>query len=159
VKTTNRHPRSAFHADEDFRLMELVRRLGTNWTEVSRQMKTRNPRQCRERWTNYLSPDICQRPWTDDEDHLLLRKVAEFGAKWVQITAFFPRRTDSSLKNRWFILMRRARKLSPRNDREIQLEPAVPSGTKMEPPPPRTKPVLVDCTKPPDWEGLWFQWE
>jgi hypothetical protein len=101
-----------FLPDEDFRLRELVRRFGTDWNEISRQMRDRNPRQCKERWTNYLSPDVCAQPWTDDEDELLLRKVGELGAKWVQITSFFPKRTDTNLKNRWFVLMRRARKMA-----------------------------------------------
>jgi hypothetical protein len=122
TKSANRHPRSTFLPDEDFRLRELVRHFGTDWNEISRHMTRRNPRQCKERWTNYLSPDVCLRPWREDEDQLLLRKVGELGPKWVQITSFFPKRTDSNLKNRWFILMRLARKVAQQTlDAETQM--------------------------------------
>jgi hypothetical protein len=121
-KSANRHPRSTFLPDEDFRLRELVRCFGADWNEISRQMVGRNPRQCKERWTNYLSPDVCAQPWTEDEDQLLLSKVGELGPKWVQITSFFRKRTDANLKNRWFVLMRRARKMAQQTlDPEIQM--------------------------------------
>jgi hypothetical protein len=60
--------------------------------------------------TNHLSPTISTDPWTEEDDQLLLQKVNELGPKWTQIKACFHRRTDANLKNRWFMLVRRARK-------------------------------------------------
>jgi hypothetical protein len=126
-------------------------------------MNNRNARQCKERWMNYLSPDVSAHPWTDNDDQLLLRKVAEVGPKWVQITSFFPKRTDSNLKNRWFILMRRERKLLQQNgDREIQMQTPTPKITETSAYDTTgwVKPGPLDgsfCERLSDWDPLgWF---
>ncbi|EAX97202.1 Myb-like DNA-binding domain containing protein [Trichomonas vaginalis G3] len=67
-------------------------------------MKNRNARQCKERYTKYLSPDINRNPWTPEEDELLKEKLCQLGPKWVKISKLFDRRTDAALKNRWCIL-------------------------------------------------------
>lgn len=101
------HPRVPFSKDEDIKLKELVNNYGTNWNVISEKMGNRNARQCKERWTNYLSPNVIMKPWTSEEDEFLKSKLAEFGPKWVKISSFFPNRTDIQLKNRWFVLMRK----------------------------------------------------
>jgi hypothetical protein len=73
-------------------------------------MPGKNARQCRERWINYLKPDLNTEGWTHEDDFLLVQKCAELGRKWVQIAAFFPNRTDSMVKNRFNKLYRRERK-------------------------------------------------
>jgi hypothetical protein len=96
-----------FMPEEDERLTELVEELGTKrWIEVSAKLKTRNPRQCRERYNNYLNPNLRHGLWTPEEDALLKRKVAELGAGWNKIGKFFVRRSDNALRNRWMMLAR-----------------------------------------------------
>jgi hypothetical protein len=122
-------------------------------------MRNRNPKQCKERWANYLSPDVCLLPWTDEEDQILLTKVAESGAKWVQLKAFFPKRSDANLKNRWFILMRRARKMARQGTTEQQKEKKPPPDEKnapIQPMPQWPKLMFVDFEKHSEWEGPWF---
>lgn len=69
------HPRVPFTKAEDKKLRELVNRHGTsNWIPISKQMPGRNARQCRDRWLNYLSPDVVNGPWTAEEDELLVKK-------------------------------------------------------------------------------------
>lgn len=101
------HPRVPFSKDEDEKLKELVNQYGTNWNIVSEKMENRNQRQCKERWTHYLSPNVIMKPWTNDEDEFLKKKLLELGPKWVKLSSFFPNRTDIQLKNRWFVLMRK----------------------------------------------------
>lgn len=102
------HPKSKFTTEEDAKLKQLVNQFGiNNWNQISSNMAHRNPRQCKERWFNYLSPMICKSPWSSDEDELLERKVKEIGPKWVKIAKFFPMRTDIQLKNRWLVLSRK----------------------------------------------------
>jgi hypothetical protein len=84
-----------------------VQTIGENWKDIAEHMENRNERQCKDRWTNYLSPKLSFTPWTITEDRLLLHKVEQCAAKWAHITSFFPGRTDANLKNRWFMLMRR----------------------------------------------------
>jgi hypothetical protein len=104
------HPKQQFTLEEDIKLQSLVQKYGTkNWQLISIIMQNRNERQCKERWTKYLSPDLNNTPWTEEEDRLLVRKVKEIGQKWVKISKEFNKRTDANLKNRWNVLQRRAR--------------------------------------------------
>ena len=58
-----------FTPEEDQRLMSLVMKYGTrDWLYISQKMMSRNPRQCRERWNNYLNPNLTAEPWTIEED-------------------------------------------------------------------------------------------
>ncbi|EAY12502.1 Myb-like DNA-binding domain containing protein [Trichomonas vaginalis G3] len=102
------HPKSKFSVEEDVKLKKIVEELGsTNWNLVANKMQTRNARQCRDRWENYLSPTLNRDPFTLEEDLIILQKYNEFGAKWVNISKFLVNRTDISVKSRWMMLKRR----------------------------------------------------
>jgi hypothetical protein len=102
--------RQKFSPEEDQQLRDLVTLLGENsWTEVAAQLGTRTSRQCRERFRNYLSPQIRNDPWTPIEDVLLREKFEIFGAKWSAIVAFFPTRSEVNLKNRWAQITHKAK--------------------------------------------------
>jgi N-glycosylase/DNA lyase len=97
-----RPSRRKFDKTEDDALVSLVARFGEqNWSFIAGFMDRRTARQCRERYKNYLSPSITNRPWLPEEDALLAEKVAEFGQKWARITAFFEGRSDVNVKNHW----------------------------------------------------------
>lgn len=111
-------PRHKFTQEEDDRLREIVRRLGdNNWGEVAAELGTRSARQCRERYKNYLSPNLKNEPWTDAEDDLLREKYKEYGARWSIIANFFETRSDVNIKNRWTQLTNRSIR-----ERDIQKE-------------------------------------
>jgi hypothetical protein len=108
--TQNHSPimRSKFTSDEDALLIQAVQRFGIlNWKTISNQIKTKNARQCKERWDNYLNPSINTSEWSSEEDDFLLKKFEEFGPKWVKISKFFFNRTDTQCKNRIQKLKRR----------------------------------------------------
>ena len=108
--TRKSHPRKKFSQDEDNRLKYLVCLYGENWETVSHFMRTRNPRQCRERWTNYLSGKKTQAPWTQYEDEKLKELYQKYGPKWVKISSHFPNRSDVSIKNRWNVFVRQEKR-------------------------------------------------
>jgi hypothetical protein len=100
-----------FTTADDERLRLLVEQFGdSDWSLISDQMNGRNPRQCRERWINYLAPSLNNAPWTPAEDMLLFQKYKELGCKWVRIAKFFPDRTDAMVKNRFNRIQRRETK-------------------------------------------------
>jgi hypothetical protein len=97
-----RKRRYSFTPDEDDRLRELVSKYGTeDWSRIASKMRKRETRQCRERWNNYLAPNIVRAAWTPEDDTLLAQKVAELGRKWQHVAQFFQGRTDINVKNRW----------------------------------------------------------
>jgi hypothetical protein len=102
------HPKSKFTPSEDFYLIRLVKEHGVNnWASIARQMQNRNARQCRDRWNSFLSPDIVNGPWTEEEEELLREEFALLGNSWKQITLKFPGRTDVNVKSHWLVMQRR----------------------------------------------------
>lgn len=53
--------------EEDERLIEAVKRLGTNWSQVARAVGSRNSDQCSSHWSQVLDPDINFCDWTTQE--------------------------------------------------------------------------------------------
>lgn len=102
--------RLKFSVSEDIRLVGLVNQAmaefgveGIDWKQIG-QMMDKTARQCRDRYRNYLSPDIVNGPWSDEEDAFLKEKVESLGCHWSMMTKYFPGRSDVNLKNRWSIL-------------------------------------------------------
>jgi hypothetical protein len=113
-----RHVKVKFTVQEDSRLLDLVRAHGrTSWQTIATLMGTKNSRQCRERYNNYLNPDLRRGSWTTEEDDLLREKYAEFGPKWNKIGQFFTNRSDMVLRNRWMKIERHRAK-NPKPDDE-----------------------------------------
>jgi hypothetical protein len=102
-------PKSKFEPFEDALLLDIVSRLGaSNWSEIAAYIQGRNARQCRERWTNYVNPNLAKNEWTEAEDEILLQTYQEIGPKWFVITGLLPGRGKNSVKNRYFLLQHRA---------------------------------------------------
>jgi hypothetical protein len=92
-------------------LAELVTEHGdTDWSTIANAFSQRTARQCKDRWTHYLAPNVTRRHWTRGEDHLLIEKVKQYGQQWKRLEEFFPGRKDNHLKNRHRLLLRRADK-------------------------------------------------
>lgn len=107
------HPRSKFTSNEDAMLKSLVEMHGTSdWQYISQLLPGRNARQCRDRWLYYLSPDVINGPWTQEEENLLIEKFEKIGPCWRQIAKYFPTRTDINIKSHWNLMERRLKKES-----------------------------------------------
>ena len=69
----------------------------------------RQGKQCRERWINFLCPDIRRDQWTPKEDLMLLEKQQEIGNQWAMIAKDIPGRTENQVKNRFNSLLKKIR--------------------------------------------------
>lgn len=95
-----------FNQFEDDKIKELVDRYGTNnWPLVSTFIHGRTPKQCRDRYFNYLMPGIFHGEWTKEEDEMLMKLYKEYGSKWTIIQNYIPNRSSNSIKNRWHIFL------------------------------------------------------
>ena len=105
---TKKSSKKKFTPQEDKIITEQVNLHGEKgWRHIAEHVPGRTARQIRERWVNYLSPNVSRAKWTREEDELLAKMVSEHGTQWSKIAASFKLRTDVMLKNRWSYLKKR----------------------------------------------------
>ena len=98
--------------EEDNKIKHLVQINGEKaWKVIASEFPDRSPRQCRERWKNYLSPTVRNLPWTPEEDAKLAELFSQFGPQWAKIASLFNARTDVNVKNRWSYLKRKEKRI------------------------------------------------
>lgn len=96
-----------FSVSEDHRLGELVARYGDKcWGFISKKMRNKTAKQCRERYQNYVNPRLAHGEWTDEEDIDLISKYNEIGPKWTLLATLFNGRSVNNIRNRWLKLKR-----------------------------------------------------
>lgn len=106
-------------ADEDDQLKQLVAKIGTtNWPTVAARFRGRSVQQCREHWHRCLAPQKNKGKWTPEEDREILKRVAEIGPKWAQISRqYMPDRIDNEIRTRWAAISSKKPRL--RNERQV----------------------------------------
>ncbi|XP_006658469.1 myb-related protein Zm1-like [Oryza brachyantha] len=94
--------------EEDEVLRKLVRHHGVRkWAEIAKSLPGRIGKQCRERWTNHLQPDIKKDIWTEDEDNILIEAHKSYGNCWSVLAKFLHGRPENAIKNHWNTTRRR----------------------------------------------------
>ena len=79
--------------EEDEVLKQAVECFGTeDWDTVAAQVPGRNTKQVRERWQNYVDPNISFAPLTADEIRQVMSRQQELGNKWKEIATFLDQR-------------------------------------------------------------------
>lgn len=103
-----KNEKSRFTKEEDKILISLISsQENPNWNLISKKMKNRTVRQCRDRWNHYLNPELKSGKWTTNEDRILIKKLEEIGPFWHRISLFIKGRTPNSIRNRYLVLRRR----------------------------------------------------
>ena len=91
-----------FTKEEDELIKQLVAlNKNTNWETIAKYVPGRTARQCRDRYNSYLFKEAEPKPWTPEEDLIIVSKYQEFGPHWVKISQSLPGRTGNNVKNRW----------------------------------------------------------
>ena len=93
---------------EDKLLMDWVKKNGEkHWTKCSEVIIGRSGKQCREHWNNSLNPNVKKGQWTSEEDFLIMYFYKKYEGSWKEIINLFQRRTENSIKNRFFSQLRK----------------------------------------------------
>lgn len=95
---------------ENARLLLLLFFYGiSDWKIISKNIITRNPAQCRDRWYNVLDPTISKQKWKKAEDMKLLKLTRnKKQVVWKTICKHFPGRTGDACKTRYYTLIKLA---------------------------------------------------
>lgn len=134
------HSKIKWTKEEDELLKNCIQKYGTgNWSLVAQELEGRTGKQCRERWTNQLNPNLKKENWTLAEDHILLQQQKMCGNSWSKIARCLPGRSSNCVKNRWSWLLRHR---------------ILPTLGRTQPPP---LPILPSLLKPQETEKINFQ--
>lgn len=97
--------RTRFSQIEDEKLLQLIGHFGDNdWANVAQEMGSRDARQCRERYRNYLDPDLKHGDWSRNEDARLVSLYALKGPNWNVIAEEFVNRSRIAVRNRHYFI-------------------------------------------------------
>lgn len=95
--------RGRWTPEEDLILMELYKKFGPLWQRIARNIEGRTEHQCSKRYMEILDPRLRNRlrPWSEEEDLLLVKRVLQHGTKWKTIAAELELRPPLTCRNRW----------------------------------------------------------
>ncbi|CAL5327546.1 unnamed protein product [Camellia sinensis] len=75
-------------------LSRLVSDFGArNWSLIARGISGRSGKSCRLRWCNQLDPAVKRKPFTDEEDRIIVQAHTIHGNKWASIARLLQERS------------------------------------------------------------------
>jgi hypothetical protein len=108
---TPQYRKNMWSTAEDEILEKAVKKYGqVDWRSVAEMLPNRNAKQCRERWSGMVNPELVKEPWSQKEDEKLFELHAKYGNKWAAISALMPGRSRIGLRNRWNWFVRKRAK-------------------------------------------------
>lgn len=103
-----KHKRSKWTEEEDEQVKIWVNAHGPKeWVKCSKELcSTKSNKQIRERWLYILNPNLKKESWNILEDYILFKLFKIYGSKWYLFPYFISGRTEISIKNRFYNIMR-----------------------------------------------------
>lgn len=89
--------------EEDEKLrVAVLENNAKNWKSIAAKMTGRTDVQCLHRWQKVLNPELVKGPWTEEEDDMVRKLVAEYGARsWSVIAQQLKGRIGKQCRERW----------------------------------------------------------
>jgi len=114
----NKGKKNPWQPAEDEKVMELIGQFGQSWAQIANALGNRTGKQVRDRYLNYLRPDIKGEDFTQQEEQLLLSLYYQFGHRWSKIASYLQGRTECQVKN-WYYTHIKKRIASEPNNKDF----------------------------------------
>jgi Myb-like DNA-binding protein BAS1 len=88
--------------EEETHLINLVAKYGRKWASISKIFKTRSGKQIRSHYLNITDPDNLRKPFTREEDDIIIEQFFRVGPKWQIISQHVRGRTGDIIKSRYY---------------------------------------------------------
>ncbi len=88
--------------EEDKKLLELFKKYGKKWSNISKEMPWRTGKQIRDRYLNILDDRLNKNKFTKEEDDKIIELYEKFGNSWSKIAKYLIGRTGDMVKNRFY---------------------------------------------------------
>lgn len=98
--------KGAWSVEEDKKLIQLFNLYGRKWVKISEKMQQRTDGQIRDRYVNYLDPNIKKSKFTKEEDATILKWYKIYKHSWVDIAKKVEGRTCGVIKKRFYSTLR-----------------------------------------------------
>jgi len=115
-KNSSREDRTKWTLEQDNTLSDLAIAHGSkNWNAIALHMNEKFPfnkktsKQCRERWHYCLDLKINHKPWSKQEEAILLLAHMDYGNHWCDISTYFKGRHNNMIKNRFYSILRKVK--------------------------------------------------
>lgn len=96
-----------FSVMNDKKLVSLVKTYGTDqWNKIAQILTNKTPKQCKDRWNNYLNPTFKHKSWTLDDDQILIDLYNKYGPKWTVLSKAVGTRSASEMRYRYLKIKR-----------------------------------------------------
>jgi hypothetical protein len=131
VNFHQRKKKAVFTVDEDKLIIKLIELMKTvdehiKWVKIAAHFSSRTGKKIRERYLNYLNPNINRNPLFASELRLLTELVSDNGhlsrIPWKKISDSFPGRSGIFLKNQYDHARRKMMKTFDLNKKKKQLD-------------------------------------
>ena len=83
---------------------EVSNEKSKTWVQIAKEFNSQSerektPKQCRERWANFLDPTINTEPFSKHEEMVVFYEWNAVGPQWVKIAEKLQGRGDNAIKN------------------------------------------------------------
>lgn len=99
ISQDSKKTKGPWTTEEDAQLLQLYNKHGPKWAKISSIMKARDRKQIRDRYNNYVNPNINHSEWTEEEEFLFEIYQKKFGNKWCEIAKRMPGRSENQVKS------------------------------------------------------------
>ncbi|RHZ59973.1 hypothetical protein Glove_360g153 [Diversispora epigaea] len=99
----SKYNKGHFSKEEDTLILKYVNEHGkNNWKKVSAFVRTRSPKQCRERYYGSLEKSVNKDPFTDSQKMFISEFIYKHGNKWAELSRKLDTgHTPNMIKNKW----------------------------------------------------------